>query len=92
MDEIKKQDTSREQQISEIVSELADNNGKKADLINKRIDFDKRTYKRLETMIPIYKDEIGENVSLGEVMSHVIKKAIDKLFEEDFKKKILEDL
>ena len=37
-------------------------------------------------MIPIYRDEIenGSEVGQANVLSYVIKKAIDKLFNKDF--------
>jgi len=82
--------TDEEKEISGIVSEMAENNGKKVNVVNKRIDFDKSTFKKLEMMLPIYKEEINGNAGQNEVMSYVIGKAIDKLFKDDFKKKIEE--
>ena len=42
-------------------------------------------------MIPLYKDELKEEkVSENEVMSYIIKKGINMLFNEDFKKKLEE--
>ncbi len=80
------QQESTEQQISEVANELADNVKKKTDYINKRIDFDKKTYKKLEMMLPIYKEELEGNVGQSEAISYVIKKAVEKLFDEEFKK------
>jgi len=78
-------------EVEEAINEIANSNGKKLEVINKRIDFDKKTYKRLQTMIPLYKDELeGEKVSENEVMSYIIKKSIELFFNEDFKKKIEE--
>lgn len=59
-------------------------------LVNKRIDFDPRTLKRIEMMLPAYRDESGDNASVNDVMSLVIAKGIDALFDNDFKKKIEE--
>lgn len=59
-------------------------------LVNKRIDFDPRTLKRIEMMLPAYRDEAGENASVNDVMSLVIAKGIDALFDNDFKKKLEE--
>jgi len=69
-----------------------DRRTKKADFVNKRIDFSKKTYKKLEMMMPIYRDEIenGSEIGQAEVLSFVIEKAIDKLFDEDFKKRLEE--
>lgn len=65
---------------------------KKADsnLVNKRIDFDPKALKRIEMMIPAFRDEVGESASANDVMSYIIGKGIDALFEGDFKKKIEE--
>lgn len=59
-------------------------------LVNKRIDFDPRTLKRIEMMLPAYRDEAGENSSTNDVMSFVIAKGIDALFDSDFRRKIEE--
>ncbi|MFA6395895.1 MAG: hypothetical protein WCW84_08000 [Sulfurimonas sp.] len=63
-------------------------NVKKNGLINKRIDFDQRTLKRIATMTPVYSDEVGDGSSNNDIMSYVIAKGIDALFEGDFKRKI----
>ena len=63
-------------------------NVKKSGLINKRIDFDQRTLKRIATMTPVYSDESGEGASNNDIMSYVIAMGIDALFEGDFKRKI----
>jgi len=57
-------------------------------IINKRIDFDKKTLKRLETMIPVYSDEIKAGATQNEMISFVVAKAINSLFENDFKSKL----
>jgi len=54
----------------------------------KRINFDKQTLMRLETMIPLYRDEFGENLSSKDELAAILKKATDCLFENDFKVKI----
>lgn len=65
---------------------------KNPNIINKRIDFNQKTFKKLQMMIPIYQNEIEiENAGQNETTSYVIKKAIDKLFDEEFKK-IVESL
>lgn len=77
-------------QIVEALEEIHKSNGKKIDMTNKRIDFNKKSLKRLETMLPIYKEEIGEKVNTSELYSYVVNKAINYLFENDFKKKLEE--
>lgn len=54
----------------------------------KRINFDKQTLMRLETMIPIYRDEFGEDLNSKDELAAILKKATDCLFENDFKVKI----
>lgn len=75
-------------EVSNAVIEIQETNGKKTHLTNKRIDFDKRTLKRIETMIPVFGDEVGEGASNNEIMSFIIARGIDALFEGDFKRKI----
>lgn len=81
-------DNSNEEELIEALEEIKVSNGKKIDITNKRIDFNKKSLKRLETMLPIYKEEIGEKVSTSELYSYVIGKSIDSLFEGDFKNKL----
>ena len=82
---------AEDKEIEETINNIADDNKKKSGIINKRIDFDKKTYKRLQTMIPLYKDELeGEKVSENEVMGYIIKKSVELFFNEDFKKKLEE--
>jgi hypothetical protein len=59
-------------------------------VVNKRIDFDMKTMRRIETMLALYKIELGEKVSNSEALSYIVKKGIDCLFENDFKKKLEE--
>lgn len=68
-----------------------DKRAKKA-VVNKRIDFTRKTYTKIEMMMPIYRNEIESNNEIGqaEVLSYVIEKAVSKLFDEDFKKKLEE--
>jgi hypothetical protein len=63
---------------------------KKDGLVNKRIDFDQRTIKKLNIMLPLYKDEIGEGAKESELYSYVISKGIESLFDGEFKKRIEE--
>jgi len=79
-----------EKEVSSVVSSIVEQNGKKLGNINKRIDFDINTYKKLEMMSAVFKYEIEGNVVQNEVMSYVIQKAIDKFFEEEFKMMIEE--
>lgn len=58
--------------------------------VNKRIDFDDKTYKRLEIMLPVYGNDINKKLSNSELLSLVVGKAVDSLFEGDFKKRIEE--
>jgi len=80
---------SQEVKLSEALEDIHKTNGKKIDMTNKRIDFDRKALKRLETMLPIYKEEI-KNANTSELYSYVVRKAIDSLFESDFKKKLEE--
>jgi hypothetical protein len=80
---------SQETKLSEVLEDIKQSNGKKINMTNKRIDFDKKALKRLETMLPIYKEEIGE-ANTSELYSYVVRKAIDSLFEGDFKQKLEE--
>lgn len=66
--------------------------GKKSnnELVNKRIDFDPKTLKRIEMMVPAFRDEVGSSASTNDVMSYIIARGIDTLFDGDFKKKIEE--
>jgi hypothetical protein len=59
------------------------------EVVNKRIDFNSRTMRRLETMLPLYSHEIGK-CTQSELLSYVVDKAVNSLFETDFKKKIEE--
>jgi hypothetical protein len=59
-------------------------------VVNKRIDFDAKTMRRVETMLALYKIDLGEKVSNSEALSYIVKKGIDCLFENDFKKKLEE--
>jgi hypothetical protein len=45
--------------------------------------------RRLETMLPLYSHEIGK-CTQSELLSYVVDKAVNSLFETDFKKKIEE--
>ena len=85
----KSSNISEKEELVEVLEEVHKSNGKKIDMTNKRIDFDKKALKRLETMLPIYKEEIGK-ANTSELYSYVVGKAIDSLFESDFKKKLEE--
>lgn len=61
-----------------------------SNLVNKRIDFDPKTLKRIEMMVPAFRDEVGQLASNNDVMSFIIAKGIDALFDGEFKKKIEE--
>lgn len=58
------------------------------DYINKRVDFDTKAMKRIETMLPLYKSEMDKSATNSEAFSYIIRLAVDSLFEHDFKKKI----
>ena len=72
------------------LTQLQEENGKKTQIVNKRIDFDRKSLRRIETMIPVYREDLDEKTSASETFSYVVQKAIDALFEGDFKKKIEE--
>lgn len=61
----------------------------KSQYTNKRIDFDEVAMRRVKTMLPMYEEESGAT-SANELLSFVVRKAIDSLFENDFKTKINE--
>ena len=67
---------------------LDENKIVKNDMVNKRIDFDTKTFRRLETMMPIYTQ--GEKGTNSEQYSLVIRKAVNALFDGDFKEKLEE--
>ncbi|ECP8651322.1 hypothetical protein ACNGEL_10120 [Campylobacter coli] len=57
-------------------------------LIPKRVLFDEKTLKMIEMMIPTYKDEISNTNKENEKINQMIKLAIEKMFKNDFLKKI----
>ena len=71
------------------LTQIQKENGKKTQIVNKRIDFDRKSLRRIETMLPVYSEDLGK-ASASESFSYVIQKAVDALFEGDFKKKIEE--
>lgn len=77
-------------EASEALSQIQEENGKKTQMVNKRIDFDKKSLRRIETMLPVYSEDLQEGASASEAFSYVVRQAIDSLFEGDFKKKIEE--
>jgi len=84
-------ETKENKEVEEALIQIKDDTGKKARIVNKRIDFNRKALRRIETMLPVYSEELKEEVSSSEAFSYVVQKAIDALFEGDFKKKI-EDL
>lgn len=80
--------TEQTAEISAALGGLQEENGRKVSTVNKRVDFDKQSIKRIETMMPIYSEELPESASQSEIFSYVIKKAVDSLFQGDFKSKI----
>ncbi len=61
----------------------------KTQYINKRIDFDQKTMKRLNTMLPVYADEVNTTKD-SEIYSYIVREAINSLFSNDFMKKLNE--
>lgn len=59
-------------------------------ITNKRIDFDKRTLKRIEMMVPVYSDELDGKITNNDILALIVSKGIDSLFEGDFKRKLEE--
>lgn len=74
--------------IKDITSKFQQESKEKQNIINKRIDFNKQTLKKIELMLPVYNENLGEKISNSEALSNIINKAIDFLFEADFKKRI----
>lgn len=88
MDKTNNMSENIEDVTQEIVEAISFNDNKKSELTNKRIDFNMKTLKRIETMIPVYSDMLPSNASKNDIMALVIAKGIDALFEGDFKRKI----
>jgi len=69
-------------------------NNSESEMTNKRIDFDKKAVKRVKTMLPTYEEDIPsdevENMTENDIFSYVVRRAIDCLYENDFKNKIEE--
>lgn len=84
------EENSKNNEEEVVLLQMQETNEKKAIAINKRIDFEKSTLKRLETMIPMYTEDLEKNASTSEIYGSVIKLAINSLFENDFKKKLEE--
>lgn len=63
---------------------------KNESIINKRIDFDKRTLKRIEMMMPVYSDELDGKITNNDILALIVSKGIDSLFEGDFKRRLEE--
>ena len=82
--------TGTNEEVKEALTQIQEENGKKTQIVNKRIDFDRKSLRRIETMIPVYREDLDEKASTSEMFSYVVQKAIDALFEGDFKKKIEE--
>ncbi len=61
---------------------------RRGETASKRIDFDAKTMRRLNTMLPLYKEEVGERIKESELYSYVVNVAINTLFEGEFKKKL----
>jgi len=71
---------------------LSSKNGDTTESINRRIDIDLNTFKRLQAMMPIYLDEIDSSTQKkkNEQISQMVCKAINFMFENDFKQKLEE--
>lgn len=74
--------------ITEAMIQMQESNGNKVHMTNKRIDFDQKTMKRLNTMLPLYSEDAGEGIKESELYSYVVRVAVNTLFEGDFKKKL----
>lgn len=81
--------TGTDEEVKEALTQIQEENGKKLNLVNKRVDFDKKSLKRIETMMPVYSEDL-EDASTSEIFSYVVQRGIDALFEGEFKKKIEE--
>jgi len=93
MDEIADQTVetkTEEEGVAKALVDIQEENTEKSKMVNKRIDFNKKTLKRIETMLPVYSEDLGEKAPTNKIFSYVIQKAVDALFEGDFKKKIEE--
>ena len=84
-------DKVTEADISKALNRSQKEENKKKGIVNKRINFDKKALRRIETMIPVYStEEAGGELSSVELYSLVIQKAINSLFEGEFQEKIKE--
>ena len=79
-----------EETFTDVILGKKDRRFKSPHVVNKRIDFSEKTFKKLQMMMPIYQNDI-DDAGQNEIMSYVVEKAIDKLFDEEFKK-IVENL
>jgi len=57
-------------------------------MTNKRIDFDEKTMRRLDTMLPLFSSEAGKEIKESELYSYVVRAAVNALFEGEFKEKL----
>lgn len=88
-DEVKPTEEEQLLEIEDALTVNTDNRTSSESMINKRIDFDKKTFRRMDTMLPIYTQEI-DGMSKSEKYSRIAQIAINALFEGDFKEKLEE--
>jgi len=72
--------TETQKNVQEIQNDL--------NFTSKKIYFDDKTLKRLEVMLPTYKDEFPANLSEKERFSMFLALAVQKLYENDFLDKL----
>ena len=63
-----------ESEKAKALKEMAEENGKKIDTVNKRIDFDRETLNRISALAPLF--NVDPEVSQNELISRVIKKSV----------------
>ena len=79
-----------EKDTNKAIVDLQTTNGEKIEIISKKVIFSQETLLKVETMMPLYNLEAGVNKKSNEVFNYIIKKAVDYLFENEFKRKWFE--
>lgn len=77
-------------ETKEVLTDMVEQNGNSIEYFNRRIDIDGSTMKRLNAMLPLYLDDINATTQKkrNEQFSQIICKAINFMFENDFKHKL----
>lgn len=79
-----------EEKIQETLTCMANTNGSGLEMVNKRIDIDLPTLKRLNAMLPFYLGDVDATTQKkkNEQISKVVCASINFMFEKDFKQRL----